>query len=100
MAQLVKHLPLAQVLISGTWDSAHIRIPAQWEAHFFFSFCPSPQLCSFSQRNKKNLEKEKNIDYALDIITAGIQMIAVLIIHKHACMFISISYYFDILNFS
>ena len=31
MAQLVKWLPSAQFMISGSWDGAHVRFPAERE---------------------------------------------------------------------
>ena len=42
VAQSVKYLPSAQVMISGSWDQAlHIRLTAQRGAYFFLSLCPT-----------------------------------------------------------
>ena len=40
--QSVKHLPLAQVIISGPGIKHRVRLPAQQGVYFFFSLCPSP----------------------------------------------------------
>ena len=47
VAQLLKGLPSAHVMISRSWDQATngIRLPAQWGVCFSFSFCCSPCLC-------------------------------------------------------
>lgn len=42
MAQLVKPLPLAPVMISGPWDRALVLLSAQQEICFCLSLCPSP----------------------------------------------------------
>ena len=61
MTQLVKHLPLAQVMISGSWDQgACSQLPTLWGV--YFSLCPSPCLYSFSlslSQINKILKKKK-----------------------------------------
>ena len=42
VAQSVKHLPLAQVMILGSWDG--VLHPAQWAV----CLCPSPCWCTLS----------------------------------------------------
>ena len=44
VAQLVKRLPLAQVMISGSWDQVLSWAPCS--AEVYFSLCPSPCLCT------------------------------------------------------
>ena len=61
MAQSVKHLPLAQVMIPGSWD----QVPHQASLLSGESASPSPSaplqcLHSFSQINFKNLKKIKS----------------------------------------
>ena len=61
VAQSVKHLPSAQVRISGSWDGAHIRLPTQQGLCFSLSLCLPPQLVfslslSLSQINKPILK--------------------------------------------
>ena len=41
VAQVVKHLPSAQVMNSGSWDQARIQLPAQRASA---SLCPSLQM--------------------------------------------------------
>ena len=51
VAQLVKHLPLAQIMMPGFWDQACIGLPAQWEV--YFSLWPSSYpFCVLSLSNK------------------------------------------------
>ena len=56
VAQMVKHLPSAQVMIPGSLDQApRVGLPAQWGACFSFSLCPAPlfvRVLSLSQINK------------------------------------------------
>ena len=65
VAQLVKHLPLAQVMIAGSWDWVPIGLPAQRRTCFFLSFCHSSSLCSLTlslcQINKIFLKKESKL---------------------------------------
>jgi len=42
VAESVKRLPSAQVMISGPW----VRLPAQWVACFSLSLRHSPRLCT------------------------------------------------------
>ena len=67
VAQLVKWLALAQVMISGSWDQPGVGLPTQWGVCFSLSLRPSlPFLCactcmhalSFSNKIFKK-EKEK-----------------------------------------
>lgn len=55
-AQLVKCLPSARVMISQSWDGAHIGLPAPCSRilSLFLSLCPSGHsvLLSSSQINK------------------------------------------------
>ena len=50
MAQLFKHLPLAEVMISWFWDGAlRVRLPARWGACFSLSLCSLALALSLSQ---------------------------------------------------
>ena len=65
MAQSVKHLPSAQVMISGSWDGgprieSHVGFPAQWGVCFSPPSAPSAaHAFSHSQINKNLKKKEK-----------------------------------------
>ena len=48
VAQSVKHLPSAQVMISGPGIRPHIRLPAQQGVCLSLSICLSPSRCSLT----------------------------------------------------
>ena len=53
VTQLVKHLPLAQVMISGPGMEPYLTLPAWWGVCFSFSLpLPLPTACSFPPSNK------------------------------------------------
>ena len=52
MAQSVKHLPSAQVMIPGSWDRAPCRAPVQRGVGFSLSLCPSCS-CFLSLSNEQ-----------------------------------------------
>ena len=41
MAQLVKRLPLAWIVVPGSWIEPFIGLLAQWGVRFSLSLCPS-----------------------------------------------------------
>ena len=57
VAQLVRCLTSAEVMISGSWDGGLGRAPTQWEVCFFLSLSPSPCLYSLKQINKVFFKK-------------------------------------------
>ena len=66
VAQLVKHLPSTQVMISGSWDEPSIGLPAHLLIKESASLSASPRcLCavshslSLTQINKYNLLKKE-----------------------------------------
>ena len=79
VAQWVKPLSLAQVMISGSWDGAPlpIRLPAQQGVCFYLALCPPlppPYSCSLSlSQINKSLEKK--------VMTENVNIIINRIIH-------------------
>ena len=64
VAQSVKRLPSAQVVISGSWDRAAHGTSCSLGVCFSLSLCPFPTCAlspSLSQINKDNPEKKKVI---------------------------------------
>ena len=50
-----KHLPLVQVMISGSWDQVLPGVPAHQIGRFSFSLCSSPlpvHMCACSVSNE------------------------------------------------
>ena len=48
VAQLARRLPLAQVIISGSWTKHHVQLLGQWGVCFSLSLCPSLCSCALS----------------------------------------------------
>ena len=61
VSQSVRHLPLAQIVVSGSWDWALHSDPWSAESLLLPVFCPSPLLVlALSQINKIKIFKKKS----------------------------------------
>lgn len=94
VAHSVKHPPLAQAMIRGSWDWAHIRLSAQQGVCFYLSLCSCP--CS--------LTLSRSLICALSLINKifkkiiPIMYLIMYAYHMHVCMCTCV--YTDIFTFN